>query len=230
MTGRVLIVGDKADEGRILHQALKRESNFLSRVISHRDLKLETVLKFEPDMIILNPDGKFDESISAYHQLKKQDATSDMPMVMILSEEEMKDPRVPSGLYDVFCRPMRAAECVARLVLIYKKSHRITDRSLISAGDLEIDVSRYEVRLNGRKVDLTYTEYELLKFMAVHPNQVFTRDILLNKVWGYEYYGGARTVDVHVRRLRAKIEGKTQPFIETIRNIGYKFISPEEED
>ena len=77
-------------------------------------------------------------------------------------------------------------------------------------------------------VDLTYKEFELLKFLATHPGKVFTREVLLDKVWGYDYYGGTRTVDVHIRRLRAKIETGPTPYIETVRNVGYKFLPPAE--
>ena len=94
-------------------------------------------------------------------------------------------------------------------------------------GKIRIDVSKYETRVADKKIDLTYTEFELLKFLCSNPGTVFTREVLLNKVWGYEYYGGTRTVDVHIRRLRSKIEGKSQTFIETVRNIGYKFIAEE---
>ena len=98
---------------------------------------------------------------------------------------------------------------------------------MIQRGKLSIDVSKYEVRIGEKKIDLTFTEFELLKFLCGNPGTVFTREVLLNKVWGYEYYGGTRTVDVHIRRLRSKIEGKSSTFIETVRNIGYKFISEE---
>ena len=131
---------------------------------------------------------------------------------------------------DVFCRPIRIRECLSRVLLLYKRFNRISDANSIRSGELTMDVSKYEVRHDGQKIDLTYTEYELLKFLITHPGQVFSRDVLLNKVWGYEYYGGARTVDVHIRRLRSKIEHKSHVYIETVRNIGYKFITPEDEE
>jgi DNA-binding response OmpR family regulator len=93
---------------------------------------------------------------------------------------------------------------------------------VIRRGALEIDVERYKVTVDGNVVDLTYKEYELLRFLASSPGKPFTREALLNQVWGYDYYGGSRTVDVHVRRIRAKIEDQ-EPFIETVRNVGYRF-------
>ncbi|MFA5148449.1 MAG: winged helix-turn-helix domain-containing protein, partial [Candidatus Omnitrophota bacterium] len=98
-------------------------------------------------------------------------------------------------------------------------------KDTIKAGDLLIDVSRYEVTVNGGKIELTFKEYELLKFLASNKGRVYSRDQLLDKIWGYDYYGGTRTVDVHIRRLRSKIEDRRHTFIETIRNIGYKFIA-----
>jgi two-component system alkaline phosphatase synthesis response regulator PhoP len=88
---------------------------------------------------------------------------------------------------------------------------------------LVIYLARYEVRLGGRLVELTFREYKLLSFLAANRGQVFTREVLLNKVWGYDYFGGDRTVDVHIRRLRSKVEDANHTFIDTVRNIGYRF-------
>jgi two-component system alkaline phosphatase synthesis response regulator PhoP len=93
----------------------------------------------------------------------------------------------------------------------------------LSRGDLVIDTDTCEVSLSGVLIELTFREYELLKFLASHPGRVHSREALLNSVWGYDYYGGDRTVDVHVRRLRSKIEDANHTFIDTIRNMGYRF-------
>ena len=94
---------------------------------------------------------------------------------------------------------------------------------IISVGDLQIDTSSYEVTIRGERVGLRFKEYELLKLLAENPGRVFSRDALLNQIWGYEYFGGTRTVDVHIRRLRSKIEDSEHNFIETIWNVGYRF-------
>ena len=94
----------------------------------------------------------------------------------------------------------------------------------ITAGALVIDEATYSVRLRGRLLDLTYKEFELLKYLAQHPGRVFTRAQLLQEVWGYDYYGGTRTVDVHVRRLRAKLGPEHEVLIGTVRNVGYRFV------
>lgn len=95
--------------------------------------------------------------------------------------------------------------------------------SVLKIGDLTIDSVRCEVEVGGRLLALTFKEYELLRLLATNKGKVFTREALLNQVWGYDYYGGDRTVDVHIRRLRSKIEDPVHTFIETVRNIGYKF-------
>jgi two-component system alkaline phosphatase synthesis response regulator PhoP len=97
------------------------------------------------------------------------------------------------------------------------------DGSIIRVGDLQIDTSSYEVTIQGRRIGLRFKEYELLKLLAENPGRVFSRDALLNQIWGYEYFGGTRTVDVHIRRLRSKLEDVEHNFIETIWNVGYRF-------
>ena len=94
----------------------------------------------------------------------------------------------------------------------------------IRSGDLAIDEATYTARLRGRVLDLTFKEFELLKFLAQHPGRVFTRAQLLQEVWGYDYFGGTRTVDVHVRRLRAKLGPEHEALIGTVRNVGYRFV------
>ena len=96
----------------------------------------------------------------------------------------------------------------------------------VHVGDLTIDESTYTARLQGRSLDLTYKEFELLKFLAQHPGRVFSRSHLVQEVWGYDYFGGTRTVDVHVRRLRAKLGPEHEVMIGTVRNVGYKFVRP----
>jgi DNA-binding response OmpR family regulator len=100
---------------------------------------------------------------------------------------------------------------------------------LIQSGNIVIDEAGYSVKLNGQQLDLTYTEFELLKYLAQHPGRVFSRQQLLSDVWGYDYFGGTRTVDVHVRRLRAKLGPEYESMIGTVRNVGYRFVTPTEE-
>ena len=100
---------------------------------------------------------------------------------------------------------------------------------MIQTGNILIDEAGYSAKLNGVQLDLTYTEFELLKYLAQHPGRVFSRQQLLSDVWGYDYYGGTRTVDVHVRRLRAKLGPEYESVIGTVRNVGYRFVTPVED-
>jgi len=128
-------------------------------------------------------------------------------------------------LDDFIVSPPDPDELVARARRAIRSSRDDSDQdsNLIRAGDLQIDTSSYEVTIRGKRVGLRFKEYELLKLLAENPGRVFSRDALLNNVWGYEYFGGTRTVDVHIRRLRSKIEDSEHNFIETIWNVGYRF-------
>jgi two-component system alkaline phosphatase synthesis response regulator PhoP len=108
--------------------------------------------------------------------------------------------------------------------LLWSRTGGVTG-SVLQHGGLMIDLERYTVTVDDQVVDLTYKEYELLRFLASNAGKPFTREALLNRVWGYDYYGGSRTVDVHIRRIRSKIE-RHEPYIETVRNVGYRFIDP----
>jgi len=227
MVGNIIIIGDQNKQGAELKEALKKETNFTTRLISANGSTISALVQHEPDLIIINPKASYLDSMDLYYGIKKEPQIQDTPLALLIDEAEMKGADLPSGIQEVIFRPLRAAEAVTRLKLLYKRIHKIDQKDLIQRGKLTIDTSKYEVRVGDKKIDLTFTEFELLKFLCSHPGTVFTREVLLNKVWGYEYYGGTRTVDVHIRRLRSKIEGKSSSFIETVRNIGYKFISEE---
>lgn len=225
MVGTILIVGDQNKQGVELKDVLKKETNFASKLLSLNGNTLSGIVSAGPDLLIMNPKTSYLEIMDLYYSLKKEPQLQDTPMVFLLDETEMRVADLPSGVQEVLYRPLRLPEAVARIKLLFKRIHRVDQKDLIQRGKLTIDVSKYEVRLGDKKIDLTFTEFELLKFLCTNPGTVFTREVLLNKVWGYEYYGGTRTVDVHIRRLRSKIESKSHVFIDTVRNIGYKFIS-----
>ena len=228
MLGNILIIGDQNKEGGELKDALKKNTHFGVRQISLNGISLNQVLEKEPDLIILNPKAGYADAMDFYHGVKKDERVREIPMVLLMDEAEMRSADLPSGIQEVLYRPLRSAEAVSRLKHLFKRIHKVDEKNVIQRGKLNIDVSKYEVRMNDKKIDLTFTEFELLKFLCSNPGTVFTREVLLNKVWGYEYYGGTRTVDVHIRRLRSKIESRSATYIETVRNIGYKFVSPGE--
>ncbi|MFV0453045.1 MAG: winged-helix domain-containing protein [Propioniciclava sp.] len=149
-------------------------------------------------------------------------AGSPAPILLVLSEGGFAAVTPDWGVADVIHDGAGPAEFDARVRLLAME----TDDGITSSGGITIDESAYHASLNGRPLDLTYTEFELLKYLVQHPGHVFTRETLLSDVWGYDYYGGTRTVDVHVRRLRAKLGVENEGLIGTVRNVGYRF-SPE---
>jgi len=147
-----------------------------------------------------------------------------LPIIALIEREMLVDLNGHLNLIDDFVvRPYDLRELNLRVERLLRKTSQVETSKTIRCGDLLINGAKCEVTLAGRVLMLTFMEYELLKFLASNKGRVFTRDVLLNKVWGYDYYGGDRTVDVHIRRLRSKIEDSTHTFIETVRNIGYKF-------
>ncbi|MGH2587462.1 MAG: winged helix-turn-helix domain-containing protein [Dehalococcoidia bacterium] len=122
--------------------------------------------------------------------------------------------------------PALPEELAARVRMAIKR-RAPESSSVLRAGDLTLDLANYRVAVAGRNVELTFKEYELLRFLVQNPDKVLTREALLKRVWGYDYFGGSRTVDVHIRRLRSKLEDRGHIFIETIRNVGYRFVHDE---
>ncbi|MBK6870523.1 MAG: response regulator transcription factor [Kineosporiaceae bacterium] len=151
------------------------------------------------------------------------------PLLLVLTEGGLTAVAVDWGMDDVLLDAAGPAEVEARLRLATARSRaleldREPESSEIRNGDLVIDEATYSARLRRRSLDLTYKEFELLKYLAQHPGRVFTRAQLLQEVWGYDYFGGTRTVDVHVRRLRAKLGTDNEALIGTVRNVGYRFV------
>jgi two-component system alkaline phosphatase synthesis response regulator PhoP len=146
------------------------------------------------------------------------------PVLLVLDAGELGELEWREELFDDFCvAPIRRGELEARLAHLLFRTGRGPRPDVIVHGPLTIDLATYQASVAGRRLDLTYMEYELLRFLAAHPHRVFTRQALLSRVWGYEYYGGARTVDVHVRRLRAKLGEEHAHLIQTVRSVGYSF-------
>jgi DNA-binding response OmpR family regulator len=152
------------------------------------------------------------------------------PLVVIVTEGGLAAVAPDWGIDDVLLVDAGPAEVEARLRLTAGRAQAAADPSgreegVTRAGELVIDETTYAAKLKGRPLDLTFKEFELLKYLAQHPGRVFSRAQLLQEVWGYDYYGGTRTVDVHVRRLRAKLGPEHEGLIGTVRHVGYKFVS-----
>lgn len=146
------------------------------------------------------------------------------PLLVLVSGAQLADLALRDELFDDFClTPFHPVEVEARLRHLFRRGGAPGRPELVEHGGLALNVETYQASIAGRPLDLTYMEYELLKFLAQNPGRVFTREVLLSRVWGYEYYGGARTVDVHIRRLRAKLGEEHAGLIHTVRSVGYKF-------
>jgi len=155
--------------------------------------------------------------------LRKRDLPLE-PLLLVVTEESLGALEVREDLFDDICvAPLRDGELQRRLEHLFWRTGGGTRPELVEYGELVLNLETYQAAIAGKPLDLTYMEYELLKFLASHPGKVFTRETLLSRVWGYEYYGGARTVDVHIRRLRAKLGEEHANLIQTVRSVGYRF-------
>ncbi len=156
---------------------------------------------------------------------------SDVPVIMVITEGGLSVVSVDWGMDDIVLTTCGPAELDARIRLAIarlaaRRNDLDPDSHVIRRGEVVIDDATYTVRLGGNHLDLTFKEFELLKYLAQHPGRVFSRQQLLQEVWGYDYFGGTRTVDVHVRRLRAKLGPENETLIGTVRNVGYRFVLP----
>ena len=200
------------------------DKGFSCLFVSASDNTIDRIGTSAPHLVLAIVD-KVGEDIDIWNLLHRIKKELHLPVIALISRDVLH--RVGSSEYidDFVIEPWDVEEVALRSLLTLKRINNIDSAGLIKCGDLIIDIARCEVFLDGRPVMLTYKEYELLHFLASNRGHVFSREALLNKVWGYDYYGGDRTVDVHIRRLRSKIEDATHTFIETVRNIGYRFRS-----
>jgi DNA-binding response OmpR family regulator len=152
-----------------------------------------------------------------------------VPLVLVLTEGGLAAVSPEWGVDDVILETAGPAEVDARIRLVAGRVAQQQTGSKIQASGVVIDEASYSAKVHGRPLDLTFKEFELLRFLATHPSRVFTREQLLSEVWGYDYFGGTRTVDVHVRRLRAKL-GELDSLIGTVRNVGYRFNVADEDE
>ena len=166
-----------------------------------------------------DPDG----ALAVARALRKRDVPLE-PIMLLVGGAQLNELERRDELFDDFCLyPFQPRELEARMRHLFWRTGSGSRPELVEYGDLVLNLETYQAAVAGRPIDLTYMEYELLKFLAQHPGKVFTRETLLSRVWGYEYYGGARTVDVHIRRLRAKLGEEHANLIQTVRSVGYRF-------
>ena len=147
-----------------------------------------------------------------------------LPVIALVPEGRLDTLDPTTGIDDFVVSPPQSDELVARArMVLRRRATSLDDAGALRSGDLVISPTRYEVTLKGKRIDLTFKEYKLLSLLATNPGRAYTRETLLSKIWEYDYFGGTRTVDVHIRRLRSKLEDADHSFIETIWNVGYRF-------
>lgn len=173
----------------------------------------------KPDAVLVDLAG--DETVAA-NVLALRSAAAGLPTIAVMTAGQMQED-LHLATDDFVVLPWRAGELTLRIQRLVSRGGPVDAPGTLRVGDLVIDTERYDVYLAGKPVVLTFKEYQLLKLLASNPRRVYTRAVLLEQVWGYEYFGGTRTVDVHVRRLRSKIEDANHTFVDTVWNVGYRF-------
>jgi DNA-binding response OmpR family regulator len=184
-----------------------------------------------PDAHLLLVDGRQDLAQARDLCRLIRTTGSDAPVLLVVTEGGLAVVAHDWGMDDVVLHTCGPAELEARIKLALGRLAAQRDADdpeahLIRSGEVVVDDATYTARIGSRALDLTFKEFELLKFLAQHPGRVFSRQQLLQEVWGYDYFGGTRTVDVHVRRLRAKLGPENETLIGTVRNVGYRFVLP----
>ena len=206
-------------EGRPSFSALENDGLIVSYA-DDPDVVESIPLEEAPNLLLLDLSLVPPGSLGVFARRCREAA---LPILALVPRESHTsvDPRL--DVEDFVFLPFTDAELWARVQRALWRLGRWEGSQIIHVGDLIIDQERYEVSVGGRKVLLTFKEYQLLRLLASNPGRVFTRETLLNRVWQYDYFGGTRTVDVHIRRLRSKVEDASHLFIETVRNVGYRF-------
>jgi two-component system alkaline phosphatase synthesis response regulator PhoP len=206
----------------------------LREILAHHDFKLsfaaystglmQLIASEKPEALLLETGEQLPQP-ETWESIRKLKKERNLPVLALIRRDRLAKIEANPDIDDFLVAPYDSGELLLRINQLLSRNNPEKVQP-IEGKMLVINPDTCEVTVEGRKADLTYKEYELLKLLASNKGHVFTREALLDKIWGYDYYGGDRTVDVHVRRLRSKIE-QSNTYIETVRNIGYKFIKDE---
>lgn len=214
---RLLVVTESAEGGKGLLPALE----FLDHELTEAPLSPEAVSHIAGvDAALIDATRDLAGAATTCRAIAASDVAP--PILVVAGEAQLAALKPTWGFDDWTLPTAEPAEIETRLRLISDRARDERRSRGTTIGDLTIDEDTYIVRLRGHPLDLTFREFELLRYLAAHPERVFTREQLLSEVWGYDYYGGARTVDVHIRRLRAKLGAEHESLIGTVRGVGYK--------
>ena len=223
MAWTVLLLSDHAEDVRDLLATFPIAPYRIVRM-PLKDVESADLITTHPDMILIDSTRDLEAAEGAARRLALAWEIGLPPILVIVDEDAVSRFRFEVGVDDFILTTASVGEISARLNLASRRAGHGDDATVLKVGDLTVNPENYQVYVRGRPLDLTYKEFELLKFLAQRPGRVCDRDMLLREVWGYDYYGGTRTVDVHIRRLRAKLGVEHETLIETIRNVGYRLV------
>ena len=224
---RILIVDDDKNICELLRLYLEKEGYETSLAYDGEEA-LEKFTSDKPNLVLLDV---MMPKMDGWEVCRRIRATSQVPVIMLTAKGETFDKvlGLELGADDYIVKPFDTKEVVARIKAVLRRytigaEKEQEEKKQISYDKLSVDLTRYELKVNGKVVDAPPKELELLYYLASHPNRVFNRDQLLDEVWGFEYYGDSRTIDVHVKRLREKLEGVSDQWnLKTVWGVGYKF-------
>ena len=222
MNNTVLIVDDDKNICELIKLYVESEG-FVTKIVNEGDKVFDTFKEWQPDLIVLDVmlPGK-----SGFEVLKDIKEESDVPVIMLTAKGSTYDKitGLDSGADDYIVKPFDARELIARIKAVLRRSNGSEDnKDVLIFNDLKIDISSYTVYLGEKEIKMPPKELELLHFLAMNKNKVFTREELLCKVWGYDYPGDSRTVDVHIKRIREKVSDGEGWSLQTVWGVGYKF-------
>jgi DNA-binding response OmpR family regulator len=184
----------------------------------------QDLISLHPDLLLIDGTGDADAAEDATRTMALAWEIGLPPLIVVVDAATLSRFRFETGADDFLLTTASSDEIAARFALAARRAGQGEAPTVLKVGDLTVNPDNYQVYVHGKPLDLTYKEFELLRFLAQRPGRVCDRDLLLREVWGYDYYGGTRTVDVHVRRLRAKLGPEHEALIETIRNVGYRLV------
>lgn len=223
MATTVLLLSDRAQD---VHEVLPAfpVAPYLVLRAPLKETGPQDLIPIHPDLLLIDAIGDVEVAEDATRRLSLAWETGLPPIIVVVDSDAVGRFRFEVGADDFLLGDASTGEISARLALASRRAGHGDEATVIKVGDLTVNPDNYQVYVHGRPLDLTYKEFELLKFLAQRPGRVCDRDLLLREVWGYDYYGGTRTVDVHIRRLRAKLGVEHEALIETIRNVGYRLV------
>ncbi|WP_069650175.1 response regulator transcription factor [Caloranaerobacter ferrireducens] len=224
---RILVVDDEEHIIELIRFNLETNGYYVIAANDGNEA-LKKVKEEKPDLVILDLMLPSIDGIEICKILRKDKETEKLPIIMLTAKSEEIDMilGLEIGADDYITKPFSVRELLARIKAVLRRTQQRQERreNVIKIGDITIDVEKHEVTKKGKKIDLTLKEFELLRILSEKRGNVLTRNYLLDEIWGYDYFGDTRTVDVHIRHLRRKIEDddKNPQYIQTIRGIGYK--------